>query len=154
MIKRHIEENKNDKQLVELAQEMFKPQYNKLTKLPSPRFIKSHLPLSLLPPSLLDTCKVVYVARDPRDAVVSFYHLNRQFKVRGYIGDFKTYWNYFIKGLSKYISMVICLFNFCFRILQKVIYIIKAFVFMSNTKFSQSRLIQQLKVRCKKKLNL
>ena len=29
------------------------------------RFIKTHLPLSLLPPELLDTSKVVYVARNP-----------------------------------------------------------------------------------------
>ncbi|CAG9783943.1 unnamed protein product [Diatraea saccharalis] len=36
-------------------------------KLKSPRFIKSHLPLSMLPPALLDTCKVVHIARDPRD---------------------------------------------------------------------------------------
>ena len=30
------------------------------------RFIKSHLPLSLLPHKLLDTAKVVYVARNPK----------------------------------------------------------------------------------------
>ena len=30
------------------------------------RFIKSHLPLSLLPSRLLDTAKVVYVARNPK----------------------------------------------------------------------------------------
>ena len=30
------------------------------------RFIKSHLPLSLLPHNLLDTAKVVYVARNPK----------------------------------------------------------------------------------------
>ena len=30
------------------------------------RFIKSHLPLSLLPRRLLDTAKVVYVARNPK----------------------------------------------------------------------------------------
>ncbi|KAH9635326.1 hypothetical protein HF086_017892 [Spodoptera exigua] len=31
------------------------------------RFIKTHLPLSLMPPSMLDTVKMVYIARDPRD---------------------------------------------------------------------------------------
>lgn len=34
--------------------------------LPSPRFIKSHLPLSCLPPTLVTRCKVVYVARNPK----------------------------------------------------------------------------------------
>ena len=35
----------------------------KLDSMPSPRLIKSHLPFELLPPDLLDTCKVVFVAR-------------------------------------------------------------------------------------------
>ena len=43
--------------------------------LSSPRLIKSHLPLSMLPPTLLDTCKVIYVCRHPMDVCVSyFYH--------------------------------------------------------------------------------
>ncbi|XP_046965022.1 luciferin sulfotransferase-like [Vanessa cardui] len=61
-----------------------------------PRFVKTHLPLSLLPPSLLDTAKVIYVARDPRDVAVSYFHLNSTMSIRGYIGDFKTYWKFFI----------------------------------------------------------
>ncbi|KAK4323848.1 hypothetical protein Pmani_005488 [Petrolisthes manimaculis] len=40
----------------------------------SPRFISSHLPFSLLNPSLLDTCKVVYVARNPKDVCFSCYN--------------------------------------------------------------------------------
>nr|BAM19897.1 sulfotransferase [Papilio xuthus] len=31
----------------------------------SPRFLKTHLPMSLLPPTLLDSTKVLYVARNP-----------------------------------------------------------------------------------------
>ena len=31
--------------------------------MPSPRVIKTHLPLDMLPPDLLDVCKVVFVAR-------------------------------------------------------------------------------------------
>ena len=38
------------------------------------RLIKSHLPFEFLPPKLLDTCKVVYVARNPKDVAVSLYH--------------------------------------------------------------------------------
>ena len=38
-----------------------------------PRVIKSHLTFEMLPPKLLDTCKVVYVCRNPKDTIVSFY---------------------------------------------------------------------------------
>ena len=38
------------------------------------RLIKSHLPFEFLPPKLLDTCKVVYVARNPKDVAISLYH--------------------------------------------------------------------------------
>jgi len=34
-------------------------------ELPNPRVIKTHLPICLLPPKLLDTCKVVFMARNP-----------------------------------------------------------------------------------------
>ena len=34
-----------------------------------PRVIKSHLTFELLPPNLLDSCKVVYVCRNPKDAI-------------------------------------------------------------------------------------
>ena len=34
------------------------------------RFIKSHLPLSLLPQNLLTTARVIYVARNPKDAMI------------------------------------------------------------------------------------
>lgn len=40
----------------------------------SPKVVKSHLPFEVLPPSLLDTCKVVYVCRNPRDACASYFH--------------------------------------------------------------------------------
>ncbi|RXG54052.1 Sulfotransferase 1A4, partial [Armadillidium vulgare] len=49
-----------------------------------PRVIKSHLPLSLLPPSLLDICKVIYVARNPKDVIMSFHHHSRLIKHHNY----------------------------------------------------------------------
>lgn len=48
---------------------------NFIDDLPSPRYIKSHLPLSYLPPTLVDNCKVVYVARNPKGSMRNwFYH--------------------------------------------------------------------------------
>ncbi|PZC81679.1 hypothetical protein B5X24_HaOG212123 [Helicoverpa armigera] len=63
------------------------------------RFIKTHLPMSLLPPSILDTAKVVYVARDPRDVAVSCYHHSRLFRTLGSLVSFKDFWNIFLKDL-------------------------------------------------------
>ncbi|RVE44425.1 hypothetical protein evm_010902 [Chilo suppressalis] len=67
-----------------------------MSSMPSPRFFKSHLPLSLLPPALLDFCRVVHVARDPRDVAVSFYHHYQFFISTGFTGIFKQFWNLFI----------------------------------------------------------
>lgn len=78
-----------------------KPGTELLSDVPSPRFIKSHLPLSLLPPNILDA-KMIYVARDPRDVAVSFYHLNKSMRTQGYTGDFKMFWECFMNDLRKW----------------------------------------------------
>ncbi|XP_059488378.1 sulfotransferase 1C4 [Neocloeon triangulifer] len=94
-----LELNQGDpfkQQLVELISE---PAYLSLQEHQGRRFVKTHLPFSLLPPNLLDTCKVVYVVRNPKDVAVSFYHLNRLIKTQGYQGDFRKYWHYFEKDL-------------------------------------------------------
>jgi hypothetical protein len=45
--------------------------------------------------------QVVYVARNPKDVAVSFYHLNRLIRTQGYLGDFPQYWDYFEKNLRE-----------------------------------------------------
>jgi len=42
--------------------------------LKSPRIMRLHAPLSHLPPDLLDKAKVIYVQRNPKDQIVSFWH--------------------------------------------------------------------------------
>ncbi|XP_068242959.1 sulfotransferase 1C4-like [Palaemon carinicauda] len=61
-----------------------------------PRLIKTHLPFSLMPPALLDTCKVVYVARNPKDVIVSFHHHSRLVKLHDYVGTFADFAQYFV----------------------------------------------------------
>lgn len=46
-----------------------------LKEKPGPRVIRTHLPLSLLPTGLMASkAKIIYVARDPKDTAISFYH--------------------------------------------------------------------------------
>ena len=66
--------------------------------LPSPRVIKTHLPIEMLPPNLLDTCKVVFVARNPMDCCVSFYHHEKLVPKMGFAGTFDQYAELFRNG--------------------------------------------------------
>ncbi|KAJ9598676.1 hypothetical protein L9F63_010625, partial [Diploptera punctata] len=93
-------QNANDPEKLNLIDKISRPGYQVLEEMKSARFIKTHFPFSLLPPDLLDVgCKVIYVARNPKDVAVSFYHLNRLIRTQGYLGDFPRYWNYFEKNL-------------------------------------------------------
>lgn len=98
------EQNKNDQSAISALQLMESITIDDIEEDTdtSGRLFKSHLPFSLLPPSLLDNAKVVYVARHPLDAAVSFYHHNRLIKFHDYVGDFKTYWELFRNGNCKY----------------------------------------------------
>ncbi|XP_050663951.1 sulfotransferase 1C4-like [Leptidea sinapis] len=62
----------------------------------SQRFIKTHLPFSLLPPDLPETAKVVYIARDPRDVFVSLHHILIH---RFYFDRPDELWNLYRRGL-------------------------------------------------------
>ena len=66
------------------------------------RVIKTHIPLEFLPPKILDTCKVVYVARNPKDCAVSFYHHNLTMAGHGYVGSFEQFMEFFKEGLHVY----------------------------------------------------
>jgi hypothetical protein len=113
---------KGDPEKTGLAYTIAENRVPMLNAMPSPRTIKSHFPFSLLPPCLLKTAKVkkykfdpiehandtfyieqtVYVARNPKDMIVSYFHHNRLLKTQGYIRDFPTYWNYFERDLRKF----------------------------------------------------
>lgn len=62
----------------------------------APRIIWTHLPLKLLHPDLLNTCKVVYVARNPKDICVSFYHFLMELRGRFFSGTFENVLDAFI----------------------------------------------------------
>lgn len=63
-LKLFLEMSKKNAETFESSDIIIEPNY--IEELPSPRYIKSHLPLTCLPPTLIDQCKVVYVARNPK----------------------------------------------------------------------------------------
>ncbi|XP_050301971.1 sulfotransferase 1B1-like [Anthonomus grandis grandis] len=96
-----LQENEADPEKYKIVQEIDYPGWKTLAKTDGQRFIKTHLPFSLLPPNLTrNGCKVIYVARNPKDVAVSFYHLNRTMRTQGYTGDFEKYWDYFQNNLQ------------------------------------------------------
>uniref|UniRef100_A0A646QEP3 Sulfotransferase 4A1 n=1 Tax=Hemiscolopendra marginata TaxID=943146 RepID=A0A646QEP3_9MYRI len=70
-----------------------------LEQMESPRFIKSHLPYSYLPQSLLNNkcCKIIYVIRNPKDVLVSFFYFYRMLHSRSFIGEFDAFVKYFME---------------------------------------------------------
>ncbi|CAG0882449.1 unnamed protein product [Cyprideis torosa] len=68
-----------------------------LQKCPSPRVIKTHLPLSLLPPKVKEKARIVYCARHPKDNVVSFYQLFKS--VSSFVGTFEEFADLYVNDL-------------------------------------------------------
>jgi len=65
---------------------------------PSRRVIKTHLPFSLMPAAMLDTCKVVYVARNPLDQVTSYLHHHRLIRLHDFRGTDAQFVETFCRG--------------------------------------------------------
>uniref|UniRef100_A0A8C5PV15 Sulfotransferase n=1 Tax=Leptobrachium leishanense TaxID=445787 RepID=A0A8C5PV15_9ANUR len=70
-----------------------------LTKMPSPRLIKTHLPYQLVPTSFWNqNCKVIYVARNAKDNAVSFYWFDKMNKAQPDPGTWESYVEAFLQG--------------------------------------------------------
>uniref|UniRef100_A0A2K6SCH5 Sulfotransferase n=1 Tax=Saimiri boliviensis boliviensis TaxID=39432 RepID=A0A2K6SCH5_SAIBB len=70
---------------------------------PAPRLIKTHLPLALVPQTLLDQkVKVVYVARNAKDVAVSYYYFHRMMKVLPDPGTWDSFLEKFMAGEVSY----------------------------------------------------
>ncbi|XP_034993878.2 sulfotransferase 4A1 [Zootoca vivipara] len=63
-----------------------------IKELTSPRLIKSHLPYRFLPSDLHSgESKVIYMARNPKDLVVSYYQFHRSLRTMSYRGTFQEF---------------------------------------------------------------
>ncbi|KAL6456658.1 hypothetical protein MHYP_G00352020 [Metynnis hypsauchen] len=73
-------------------------------KLPtSPRLIKTHLPVQLVPKSFWEqNCRVVYVARNAKDNAVSYFHFDRMNMGEPEPGDWNTFLQRFMDGKMVY----------------------------------------------------
>ncbi|XP_077988616.1 sulfotransferase 2A1-like [Glandiceps talaboti] len=73
--------------------------YEKCLEASSPRLIKSHLPLQYFPAQRAEKkCKVVYIARNPKDACVSWYNMNKSFAPINFSLTFEQYVIKFAEG--------------------------------------------------------
>nr|CAD7458658.1 unnamed protein product [Timema tahoe] len=69
-----------------------------IDQMKSPRLIKTHLPIELLPKEVwTKKPKIIYVSRDPKDVSISFYH---HFKLMNdYIGSFEDFIEAFLTDM-------------------------------------------------------
>ncbi|XP_015916064.2 sulfotransferase 1E1 [Parasteatoda tepidariorum] len=64
-----------------------------------PGIIKSHLPFHLIPWS--KDAKYIYVARNPKDCCVSFFHYSKHIPGSNFEGTFDQFFEYFMTGLPE-----------------------------------------------------
>ncbi|NXP12870.1 ST3A1 sulfotransferase, partial [Thinocorus orbignyianus] len=67
--------------------------------LPSPRALATHLPYYLVPRDLRNKrARVIYVSRNPKDVMVSYYHFSKYMTVLEEIPDFNLLMERFLAG--------------------------------------------------------
>ncbi|XP_060950371.1 sulfotransferase 1C2 [Limanda limanda] len=70
-----------------------------LSKMDPPRIIKTHLPFQLVPTGFWESkCKTIYVARNAKDNVVSYFHFDKMNLTQPEPGPWDGYVNKFIRG--------------------------------------------------------
>lgn len=74
-----------------------------LATAPSPRFVKTHLPVQLLPKTFWENnCKIIYVARNAKDVAVSYYFFYQMAKVHPDPGTWGEFLEKYMAGEVSY----------------------------------------------------
>lgn len=74
-----------------------------IKNLQPPRYLKSHYPYSLLPPSVIaKKCKMIYTIRNPKDTLVSYYYFSIMNKYIDFDSDFPKYFELFVTDQISY----------------------------------------------------
>jgi len=103
------------------ASEMLQPRemahhtLDTINNLPGPRYFKTHATVSDLPRGKANI-KVIYVARNPKDSMVSLYHHAKSKPEFGYTGDIQTFLNIFLSNQAEngsWFNHVIDWYNKC-----------------------------------------
>lgn len=68
----------------------------------SPRHVKWHHPAWLLPPQVISESRVIYLYRNPKDLVVSWYHFQRLNPIYHFTGSFDQFFEHFLKDQVAY----------------------------------------------------
>ncbi|XP_063791387.1 sulfotransferase 1C1-like [Pseudophryne corroboree] len=67
--------------------------------MPSPRLLKTHLPVQLMPPSFWEkNVRTVYVARNPKDCLVSYYYFYKMDQTLPDPGTWENFFSMFLAG--------------------------------------------------------
>ncbi|XP_061125141.1 sulfotransferase 4A1 [Syngnathus typhle] len=74
-----------------------------IKELTSPRLIKSHLPYRFLPTGMHNgEAKIIYMARNPKDLVVSYFEFHRSLRTMSYRGSFQEFCQRFMNDKLGY----------------------------------------------------
>jgi hypothetical protein len=82
--------------LSRLVPDVYKSTAAEMAALPSPRFIKSHEPLRT------DYGRVLYIVRDPRDVLVSYFHYRKRGRDDGQVEDMAAFTERFLAGRTSF----------------------------------------------------